>query len=111
MFATGKNIAHTNGLYAFQQARMRGRLWRYWSGVTGRCRNLRPFSATTRTTAGDGHFVGLEFVLLRQIRGSEGRTHDFDSDFNPVSDHCEERWLRIYVAWLQGEALPPVERR
>ena len=39
----------------------------------------------------------------------EGRSDDFDRDFNPLQDHNKERWLNIAAARRRGKALPPVE--
>jgi hypothetical protein len=47
-------------------------------------------------------------VPIAQIRGSEGRTGDFDRDFNPIKNHTRQRWLGIAVAREQGKVFPPV---
>lgn len=52
---------------------------------------------------------GIQTVPLGQIRGSEGRSGDFDRDFNPLQDRCRQRWLNVAVARQRGKALPPVE--
>jgi hypothetical protein len=48
-------------------------------------------------------------VPLRQIRGSAGRSHDFDAVFHPRQGRNKGRWLRIAVARQMGTYLPPVE--
>jgi hypothetical protein len=53
-------------------------------------------------------YAGIRNVAISQIRGSEGRSNDFDRDFNPLQDHCKSRWLRIAKAREQDKVLPPV---
>jgi hypothetical protein len=52
--------------------------------------------------------AGIRTVAIEQIRGSEGRAHDFDRDFNPLQEHTKGRWLSIAAARQRGKALPPV---
>jgi hypothetical protein len=47
-------------------------------------------------------------VPIEQIRGSEGRSNDFDRDFHPLQEHCMSRWLRVAKARDQDKVLPPV---
>jgi hypothetical protein len=51
----------------------------------------------------------MQAVPICQIRGSQGRCHDFDRNFYPLQDHLKSRWLRVAMAWQLGLALPPVE--
>jgi hypothetical protein len=46
---------------------------------------------------------------LAKIVGSEGRTADFDSAFDPLRSHNRDRWIGIAAARRQGAILPPVE--
>ena len=55
------------------------------------------------------HYAGIKNVPIRQIRGSESRSTDFDGDFNPLHERTAGRWVSVYLAWLDGVALPPVE--
>jgi hypothetical protein len=52
--------------------------------------------------------IGIRTVPIRQIRGSEGRCHDFDCDFNPLQSHTAHRWKSIVAAREQDKPLPPV---
>ena len=54
-------------------------------------------------------YAGIRTVPVSQIRGSEGRSNDFDRDFNPLQDHTKGRWLSIAAAREQGKTLPPVK--
>jgi hypothetical protein len=54
------------------------------------------------------HYAGIRTVRLCQMRGSEGRCHDFDAAFYPSRQHCRNRWLAIAAAYEKGLSLPPV---
>lgn len=54
------------------------------------------------------HYAGLHTVDIDSIRGSEGRCHDFDCDFLPLKPMMSQRWISVFVAVLQGIAMPPV---
>jgi hypothetical protein len=109
MFATASFNMHDSGTHAFQKARLRARLRGCWATLTGCSRSLCTLSAATGVVSASGHFAGVQTVLVRQIGGTEGRSHDFDSDFNPLNDHTERRWLSVCNAWMRGADLPPVE--
>ncbi|NTW04257.1 MAG: hypothetical protein HGA19_23830 [Oscillochloris sp.] len=53
--------------------------------------------------------LGFQTVLLTQIRGSEGRAHDFDRHFAPLHEHIRERWVSLAALRCEGHPLPPVE--
>jgi hypothetical protein len=55
------------------------------------------------------HHLGIRSVAVDQIRGSEGRSEDFDRSFNPIEDRTRTRWLNVARARLAGRELPPVE--
>lgn len=57
----------------------------------------------------DRHYAGIKSVSISHIRGSESRGEDFDRDFNPVHERTAGRWMSVYLAWLDGVVLPPVE--
>jgi hypothetical protein len=92
-------------LALYRSARLRGRRGRLLAALTHRSRALLPLPSQ----AADGHFAGQQVVSIDQIRGSEGRTQDFDRDFNPLRDVTQGRWLSVLRALRQGQSLPPVE--
>lgn len=55
------------------------------------------------------HYAGHVSVPIERIRGSEGRTEDFDDTFYPLHDRMRSRWLSVASVRLAGEGLPPVE--
>ncbi len=80
------------------------------SFLTGHSRNLRDLTAEVsgRKIRGQ-HDTGVQTVLINQIKGSEGRSSDFDDDFNPVHTHTIDRWVSVADAYSYGAALPAVE--
>jgi len=91
-------------------ARARGRLGRVWSMLTGRSRRLLDLAGVEANVRIDARYeAGLEAVLIERIRGSQGRTNDFDRDFHPLQEHSRHRWLSVATAWRQGKPLPPVD--
>lgn len=55
------------------------------------------------------HYAGLQTVDISRIGGSEGRCHDFDRDFLPLTPLLVQRWTSVFVATQQGIAMPPVK--
>ena len=55
------------------------------------------------------HYAGVRTVPLNRIKGSEGRSGDFDCDFNPLHARTRNRWMSIAIARSQGDTLPLVE--
>ncbi len=93
----------------YSRARARGQWGQIWSALTGRSRRLLALDEIEATcTVHTCRYAGIRTVPISQIRGSEGRSSDFDCDFNPLQDHNERRWLSIAALWRQGKALPPV---
>ena len=55
------------------------------------------------------HYAGSRTVPINRIKGSEGRSGDFDREFNPTQTRTVDRWISIAVARSLGDALPLVE--
>lgn len=55
------------------------------------------------------HSLGVKPVPIAQIRGSEGRSRDFDRFFRPIGRHTRERWVRIAALVIMGTYLPAIE--
>jgi hypothetical protein len=94
----------------WRDARLLGQLGRAWSLLTGRSRRLLDLS-TLRASSSlqGGHSLGIRTVAISKIRGSESRSEDYDTDWHPLQQHNEDRWLSVAGAYLRGVALPPVE--
>jgi hypothetical protein len=100
-------LDETSRLYA--AARNRARLRRVWSALTGRPHRLLDLAAVqARCDVRHRYQAGIHTVPIRQIRGSEGRSRDFDADFRPLRAHTKTRWSGVAGARWRGLALPPV---
>jgi len=77
------------------------------SGRSTRLLDLTTFQDNNPIVA--RHDQGVQVIPVTQIRGSEGRTKDFDSQFSPLRDHTRQRWISIAKAWLTDVNLPPVQ--
>jgi hypothetical protein len=96
-------------LHLHRRALNRGQLGLLWSKLTGRSTRLYSLkSIETDCVVHGRRSAGHQTVSIEQIRGSEGRAHDFDRDFNPLQSHTRERWLSIAAVLQRGKALPPV---
>ena len=84
----------------------RGRFWSTRSQNSRRLLDLSEIEGSCRLEA--RRYAGLHTVPIEQIRGSEGRSNDFDRGFHPLQDHCKGRWLRVAAARDQDKVLPPV---
>jgi hypothetical protein len=99
----------SQGLTLYRRALSRGQRGGLWAWLCGRPRrllDLNEVEARCKVTARSA--TGSRTVPICQIRGSEGRTTDFDHDFHPVKNHTRDRWVGIAVARQRGKALPPV---
>jgi hypothetical protein len=81
-----------------------------WSILTRRRQKLFDLSEIeARCTIRHRHYAGIQTVSLDQIRGSDGRCHDFDMAFYPRQKHSRDRWLAIAALQESGTILPPVQ--
>jgi hypothetical protein len=93
----------------YTQIRRDARRRRFWLSGSRHSRRLLELSKIEGTCRIDARcYAGLHTVPMEQIRGSEGRSNDFDRSFRPLQDHCMSRWLRIAAAYDQDKVLPPV---
>jgi hypothetical protein len=82
-------------------------LWRDWTrgAQVARCAVPRPAWADLVPV----DRAGIRTVPISKIRGSEGRSEDFDREFHPLRLHNQGRWLSVATARQRGVVLPPVE--
>jgi hypothetical protein len=92
----------------YSRARRGHQLAAIWGRLVGRPAYLLDLTAVTGRVAGQ-HALGMQTVPLAQIRGSEGRTRDFDSAFRSLEEHSRERWISVARARLEDTPLPAVE--
>jgi hypothetical protein len=94
----------------YSSARNQGQWGRLWAVLIRRSRHLLPLDEIDAPGEVHAHYCAeVRTVPIRQIRGSQGRSYDFDRDFNPLQDHNKARWLGVASARQRGKALPPVE--
>ena len=55
------------------------------------------------------YYAGVRTIPLNRIKGSEGRSDDFDCGFNPLHTRTRDRWMSIAIARSQGDTLPLIE--
>jgi hypothetical protein len=80
------------------------------SFLTGQSRSL--LDLTTEVSKGkvsSQHYAGSRTVPISRIKGSEGRSGDFDCDFNSKNTHTIARWMSVAIARSCGDTLPLVE--
>ncbi|MDQ6742177.1 MAG: hypothetical protein M3Z97_04620 [Candidatus Dormibacteraeota bacterium] len=78
--------------------------------LTGHARTLLSFHEVMRMARMEGLVErGMQEIPVSQIKGSEGRSKDFDPSFLPLNRRLRERWTRVEALMLQGAALPPIE--
>jgi hypothetical protein len=97
-------------LALYTEERLHGNLQRLLASLTRRSNRLDDL--TTRTQNGEvagQHYARTRAVPISQIRGSEGRTADFDRRFHPLAETSKQRWMSVAIARLKGVTLPPVE--
>jgi hypothetical protein len=96
--------------FLFSRAKTRGAwctLWHKLQGKENRLKDLTQVAGNAKRRPAAQS--GIANVALSRIIGSEGRTDDFDSAFNPLKNHNRDRWIGIASARRRGIALPPVE--
>jgi hypothetical protein len=83
---------------------------RVWSRLTRRpYRLLNLTEAQQAWSVGERHAGGVRMVPIMAIRGSEGRSADFDAHFRPLNTHTRTRWTGLAEANDRGVSFPPVE--
>ena len=94
----------------FASAHHAGRVRQIWAKLRGQSRQLLDLNSVAATgTVSDRRAAGMQTVPIRQIRGSEGRSDDFDREFRPLKAHTENRWVSVATAQLRGLGLPAVD--
>ena len=94
----------------FQFARSGATLHRLWSKLLGHANHLCDLGHVKEVASAQSRrYAGTHSIPIRQIRGSEGRSLDFSSDFRPLQSHTRQRWINVAAARQQGHELPPVD--
>jgi hypothetical protein len=86
----------------------------FWSQICSRLKR-KPSHLLSLEDALEGrhirgeHYLGLHEVPIARIRGSEGRSRDFNADWEPLHEHTRQKWVNVAVAYGADVALSPVE--
>ena len=105
---SSRRLRNLQDLYWSMQTR--AFLRKIYSFLTGHSRSL--LDLTTEVSGRkicSQRYAGSRTVPICRIKGSEGRSDDFDCDFNPMHTRTRHRWLSIAVARSCGDTLPLVE--
>ncbi len=92
----------------YRRSLLLGSARRLWSRLTRRPNRLHNLS-DDQPRFHSSRYAGVREVAIGCIRGSEGREHDFDDHFNPLSETTRQRWQNVAKAYALGVGLPPVE--
>jgi hypothetical protein len=81
-----------------------------WASLSNRPQRLLDLNdVESQGNVRNRHYAGIKTIRLNQIRGSEGRTEDFDANFKPLQVRSKDRWTSIAKAELTDQALPLVD--
>jgi hypothetical protein len=105
----GRNV-HGQALSLFSKMEITGRLHRVNNTLRRKSTCLLDQTKNRCATCiPNQHYAGHNSIPIDRIRGSEGRTEDFDDAFYPLHDRLLSRWLSVATVRLTGEDLPPVK--
>jgi hypothetical protein len=97
-------------VHLFWQATKTGWLQRLWARITRRPTKLLELDVTLCCQPVQNiHYAGIHPVNINCIKGTEGKSDIFDTDFYPVKEVTRSRWVSIAREKLREQELPPVE--
>lgn len=103
-----QGLADLQDLYRSMQTKaLLGRIYAFLTGHSRRLLDLT--TEVSKRKIRSQHYAGSRTVPINRIKGSEGRSGDFDCDFNPMHTRTRGRWLSVAVARSRGDTLPLVE--
>jgi hypothetical protein len=97
-----------SALHLFNTARWRSTVERAKSALRRQAWRLLDLDVITPGQVRGRRYAGIQSVAIPQIRGSMGRTGDFDRSFHPLEDRLRSRWISVAMARSQYVPLPPV---
>jgi hypothetical protein len=92
---------------SFNLALNRGRLGQFWSKIFGKSNQLD--TLTSQPDSSHRPTNRIISVSIKEIKGSLGRSEDFDINFNPLKEYSRSRWISVATAYQMGISLPPIE--
>jgi uncharacterized ParB-like nuclease family protein len=92
---------------SFNLAYSRGRLAHFVAKILGRDDQLKTLAS--QSVSSHRSTSRIISVPISQIKGSLGRSDDFDARFNPLHERSRSRWVSILTAILAGYSMPAIE--
>ena len=109
ILGTGQ-LLRERALLLFHRQKNQGFLRRLWMFLIRRSARLRSFDeAIAGARVESGHSAGARPVPIEKIRGSLGKTGEFDDQFHPRREENRFRWMDVAIARLSGRDLPAVD--
>jgi len=97
-------------LSLFHRHKSQGFWHRLWMIFTGRSTHLCSFDeAMAEARIENSHSAGTRPVPIRKIRGSLGKSGEFDDQFHPMREEDRSRWMEVAMARISGRDLPAVD--
>lgn len=76
----------------------------------GKNTDLQSFSQSQQTLGTSNRSErGIHLINVDQIIGSLNDNKNFDDRFNPRNRISQGRWTRLYIGFISGDAIPPIE--
>lgn len=92
---------------SFKLAHNRARLGHFLAKLLGKDNRLQELAS--QPVASPHSTSRIVSIPISQIKGSLGRSDDFDASFNPLQERSRSRWISILTAIQRGVAMPAVE--
>jgi hypothetical protein len=97
-------------VHLFRKSTFLGWFYRLWARLMKRPSQLLNLNETLCCAQlQNSHYAGIHPVCIDCIRGTQGKSDEFDAEFHPVKDSTRSRWLSVALEKLRGHDLPPVE--
>ncbi len=92
---------------AFNLSYSQGKLGQLWAKVSRKDNHLQ--SLDSQPLSNHRPTSRIVSIPIRQIKGSLGRSDDFDLSFHPLNERSRSRWVSILTAMRMNIPIPPVE--
>jgi len=105
-----QNIPAEKPLMKFHTMIVHGLFYRLWAKLIHQQFRLLDLDEMRKSHPVEAsHFAGIKTVSIDRIRGTLGKTDEFDAEFNPTQERSRTRWIGIALEKLRGRDLPPIE--
>jgi len=105
-----QGVPAERSLTMFREAYFRSQLRYWWTKLTWRCSCLQDLDEMLEHRPLEGsRYEGIKAVRIDRIRGTQGRSDEFDDKFHPTQERSRARWMGVAMEKLRGRDLPAVE--